>query len=204
MKPGIQDIKLAVAKFGALKFFPSDEGARLAVMELIRKMVSTKAELLWLTETMIDSVGEWHGTAQLRALFCSRFKPADGKEGADCVVPGFTPVDGERRSIEQVGEQKLLSKNPEMRQLIEAIAANVGDVCKLCNGVGHVTMPGAPDKHTRCKCRYGQELPDDVIDALNKPAKQKLLPKPLVVLKNPITTADVDRAAAEYRAKVRT
>lgn len=201
MKPSVQDIKLAVSKFGALKFFPSDEGARLAVMELIRKMVSTKAELLWLTEAMIDEVGEWHGTAQLRALFCSRFKPADGREGADCIVPGFTAVDGERKFIEKFPAPNLLSSIPENRQIIEGVAKSFGGVCPHCKGLGHVALPGAPDKRIRCTCRYGQELPEDVMDALNKPAKQKLLPKALVVLKNPITPANLESRLAEEKRR---
>jgi hypothetical protein len=91
MRPTKDQITNAVAALGALSFFPSDAPARAAIMQLIERMVYTKEQLDWLVTTMIDRVGEWKNPKEMRGVFCSRFKPADGIE-TDCVATvGFTP-----------------------------------------------------------------------------------------------------------------
>lgn len=78
--------------------------------------------------------------------------------------------------------------------------------CPHCEDLGHVTEPGGI-RHERCTCRYGRELPEAVLEAFNRP--WKLAPKPRFVppaqprrpVGNlvPITPADIDKAAKEYR-----
>lgn len=71
-------IKQAVSKLSVLKFFPSEPEARLAIMELLERMVNTSAELDWLTITLVDQVGTYDGSDQIRAVYCEKFKPKDG------------------------------------------------------------------------------------------------------------------------------
>lgn len=86
-------IAAAVEKLGALRYFPPAEGAHRAVMELLYRMVETPDQLDWLVVTMIDRVGEWKGTAELRGVYCTRFKPLDGVEGVCGETPGFTATE---------------------------------------------------------------------------------------------------------------
>ena len=83
-------IAQGVEKLGALRYFPPAEGAHKAVMELLYRMIETPEQLDWLVVTMIDRVGEWKGTAELRGVYCTRFKPLDGVEGICSETPGFT------------------------------------------------------------------------------------------------------------------
>lgn len=100
MRPNDQQIIEAVTRLTCLAMFPTNPAAHKEIMRLIARMVPTVDALEWLIVTMIDRVGEWKGTAQLRGLLCTRFKPADGVE-MDCGLPGFTPADSESAMIEQ-------------------------------------------------------------------------------------------------------
>jgi hypothetical protein len=95
----------AVAKLGALTYFPSEPGARQALMELLGRMVSTPEQLDWLVRTLVDRVGTYPGPAEIRAVFCTRFRPKDGVE-VWSALPGFTAADSERKYIAAAEERK--------------------------------------------------------------------------------------------------
>jgi hypothetical protein len=102
MKPTETQIFDAAESFEALKFFPAaSTAAKRVVMELLDGMVATEGQLKWLMDAQVNRVGEWHGPAQLRALFNTRFRSADGIEGEACEVAGFTPADCERDFFER-------------------------------------------------------------------------------------------------------
>jgi hypothetical protein len=79
-------------------------------MSILARMVPHEEALDWLVGAMIDRVGEWKGTAQLRALLCTRWAPADGIEGPTCEITGFTPSDNESQSLIEHEDQKSLMK----------------------------------------------------------------------------------------------
>lgn len=101
----------AVAKLGALTYFPSDPGARQALMELLGRMVSTPEQLDWLVRTLVDRVGTYPGPAEIRGLFCTRFRPKDGVE-VNCSLSGFSPADQERRYLQQAEQWKAEEQLP--------------------------------------------------------------------------------------------
>jgi hypothetical protein len=102
MKPTEAQIFDAAESFEAMKFFPAGStAAKRVVMELLDGMVATEAQLKWLMDAQTNRVGEWHGPAQLRALFNTQFRSADGIEGQACEVTGFTPADCERDFFER-------------------------------------------------------------------------------------------------------
>ena len=119
MKPKPAEIAKAAARLTALSMFPTNPAAHGEIMRLMERMVPTAAALDWLVTTMIDRVGEWKGTAQLRGLLCTRFKPADGIE-MDCAIPGFTPADSETRELEGHERYREL-KNPDHRGSLKRI-----------------------------------------------------------------------------------
>ncbi len=93
-------IEKAVADLSILRYFPSGPGEQKAVMQLLDRIVDEEYRLAWLVHTLTDYVGEWPGPAQLRALYATRYRPADGIEGTHCTIAGFTPMDSERASLE--------------------------------------------------------------------------------------------------------
>jgi hypothetical protein len=127
MKPTQRDFETAVAQMTILRYFPAESIGRAMVMDLLARMVGTAEQLNWLTRTLIDRVGEWQGPAQLRGLFCTRFKPADGIEGPTCTIAGFTPADSETAWL-NAPEQRYLPAPDDTRGtekergLIEAVA----------------------------------------------------------------------------------
>lgn len=126
LKPTADQITAAVEELGICKYFPSGEGERKAIMRLIRAMVNTKQQLDWLVSVMVNKIGEWRGPVELRGVFCSRFRPADGAE-ADCAAtPGFTPDELEARTIVSHQDLKALAGGQD-RKLIAAALSPVSN-----------------------------------------------------------------------------
>jgi hypothetical protein len=89
-----EEIAAAVEELAAIPFFPSETGARLAVMKALESFVRRPHELRWLIDTAVARMREWKGPAELRGLYCTRFSPRDGIEEY-CTIPGFTAAESE-------------------------------------------------------------------------------------------------------------
>jgi hypothetical protein len=121
-----EEIEMASDEMESIPFYPTTTGGKLAVMKVLRSMVSTKQQLNWLTFTMVNKAGRWKGCGELRGVFCSRFKPADGIE-ADCAeTAGFTPGELEARTISDHEDRKALSGARDQKLLAGATAAIPG------------------------------------------------------------------------------
>jgi hypothetical protein len=66
----------------ALKYYPQDPSgvADRVLAGILRAMADSDAQLDWLSSQLLNRIGHYPGPAQIRALFCTRFKPADGIE----------------------------------------------------------------------------------------------------------------------------
>lgn len=87
----------ALVQMSILKFFPMDELQHRAMTGFLRRLCGHAEGLSWLVEQLVNRVGEWPGPAQVRGIYCTRFKPADGVENFDCALAGFTPEEGAQR-----------------------------------------------------------------------------------------------------------
>jgi hypothetical protein len=105
MKPSEQDFVDAIEALSSLAFFPGD--AKLGVRLVLQSMVDTRQKLDWLVMTMLNKVGKWAGTLELRAVYCTRYKPADGVE-ASSGLAGFTAEDSEAANAAEHYEYKRL------------------------------------------------------------------------------------------------
>jgi len=128
------DLVAAIEDLSMCAYFPSDEGVRAAIMRLLARMVPDRQALLWLVQAYTDRIGKWHGPAELRAVLCTRFRPADGVE-AFSSLPGFRPEDSEEQYLEQHEQQKIgwtgdaplqISAAQPLQQLIEGLAKKRG------------------------------------------------------------------------------
>lgn len=116
-----RDIENALDRLAILQYWPSDPVARKGIGLLLERIVDRADKLEWLVETMINRVGTWHGPMELRGVYCTRFKPADGIE-ANCISSsGFTAVDSERSWYEQEAkeQQERLNDDRDMKLLGE-------------------------------------------------------------------------------------
>ncbi len=107
-----KDLTAAVGELSAIPYFPQDSSARLAIAVQIGKFVEDGRRLRWLVDTAVNHMTEWNGIAGLRALYCVSYKPADGIEGIECAVQGFTPADCEAaNTLPPVDFKKLKSED---------------------------------------------------------------------------------------------
>lgn len=100
----------AVARLGALKFFPTDPHAQTGIVQIVCEMAADDSQVDWLVNRMIGLYNDWPGPRELRACFCSRFKPKDGRECHSMIYVDGIPSEREEinRLVLGVGHAKGL------------------------------------------------------------------------------------------------
>lgn len=89
----LDDLKSIVAELGSLKYFPSEheEGALVAITTDVANMVQSLEDARWLVARMRQLYNDWPGPRELRAVYCSERKPADGRLAKSEVYPDGFP-----------------------------------------------------------------------------------------------------------------
>jgi hypothetical protein len=176
-----QAMKKLLANLSLIKQFPSGEDQQQALAEYIVKFAETDEQLDWLGERAVDLCREWPGAIELRGIFCSRFKPKDGKSiiatafGED----GIAREKEEQRERERLPEGVKASVDPAIEETIVSLA-----------------------KAKDIKRRAPVAVPNFPVDAV--PPEYRIPPTPQVVAPPPerrITQADVDREVQKLREK---
>jgi len=120
MKPTPEQLTAAVYEMASvIPYFPRDSGGQALVMRELAKFVTNGYELRWLVDTAAGAMRGWKGLPELRGLYCTRFKPADGRE-EDCRLPGFTPEESETHSLLEETKRKALPESATIKKLAEA------------------------------------------------------------------------------------
>lgn len=120
----VMDLEEAIEDLSMLPFFPSDPGAKSAVMRLLSQMCPHRTSLKWLVSTMLNQVGKWIGPMELRGLLCWKYRPADGVESS-CSVSGFTAADSESAVYDEHKQLQAggwVSKDIAIRKMIAEAA----------------------------------------------------------------------------------
>ena len=81
----------AVAKMALMAFFPGDADVRAALVSVFMEMIDTDEQLDWLVNRALRLYARWPGVAEIRALYCSRWKPKDGMETYSSIYPEGIP-----------------------------------------------------------------------------------------------------------------
>ena len=76
-----------IGQLSILKFFPSDLEARVALVGIVCQFADDNEKIEWLVRRALVVFNEWPGPRELRALYCSRWKPADGAEAHSMLYP---------------------------------------------------------------------------------------------------------------------
>jgi hypothetical protein len=129
------DVKLAalkIAELSLMKFFPTDDAARGALVRIICGMAHDNEQIDWLVERALALYNEWPGPMELRALFYTRWTPRDGVTAystvykADINGGGFPDAPGDRAlpapAPRQLAEAPM---SAESEAVIAALAANM-------------------------------------------------------------------------------
>ena len=145
-----------VGKMGGMKFFPSDIDGRLGIAELLADMCDTEEQAIWLIKRMRDLFpGGWPGIGEMRAVYCSKFKPKDRIEansevfplgvpsevpGRDDLMAGFLPAASKRLQLAS-GEPERVSASPSIQSTMEVLR----EAKRLKNaGLPPVQVPSIP------------------------------------------------------------
>jgi hypothetical protein len=190
-------INQTVARICLMPFFPSsDSGARAVVAKEIVNMANSDEQVIWLGYRFVQLYPkQWPGIGELRALFCTRFKPADGfqinsgvfeefpSEAQLGPVPGLylPPAPSEREAIEA-------ASIPPTRQLE---AGKVSVDLELAAMVHEIAeshrMPPSRDP------RSIHEIEQELYQAQNRPQRFEAREKTPQI----ITAEEVEAARAE-------
>jgi hypothetical protein len=134
----VHNVADLTAELLVLRFFPSDDAARLGIVLLIGRMAHNEDQVRWLVRRTLDLYNEWPGPLVLRQIFCSRFPPEDGQDvfstGAfPDGVPLEFPVEQPAPLLLPAGQ--VASVDPELERAVCELA-----VAKDLNGPrnGHV------------------------------------------------------------------
>lgn len=175
------DVKKATRTLGGLallKFFPADDFARVELVSIVCEMASTNEQIEWLVKRARNAWNQWEGPRELRALFCSKFKPADGVE-CYSALPQFAdgiPSEDESAAapprLPASARREIASREPVTAS--PSIAAVVSDLCAAKSLIRAVNGIPAPPV---------RELP------IARPDYK------------PVTSADIEKAVQELRGK---
>lgn len=118
----------SIGRLAILKFFPADNVARTEILKLICEMVTTNEQIDWLVNRARSLWNEWEGPRELRAIVCSKYRPADGIE-AYSQLPQFADgIPAEKQTAPQLegAALKQLEAGPiadrEMQALVVSMA----------------------------------------------------------------------------------
>ncbi len=118
----------------ALRFPPNDERVMNAIVRLCGSMCANEAQVRWLVDRMTSGIySEWPGIAEMRACFCSRFKPADGIDANSTVYPDGFPPDPTAPPRIAAADFKALPPGHKMTAdpELEATVQRLVDKCRM-------------------------------------------------------------------------
>jgi hypothetical protein len=91
-----------IAQLGMLPFFPTEQNARVGIVALVCEMADGNSQVDWLVRRCLQLWSRWEGPGELRAVFCSKFRPRDGVE-AYSLLPQFEEgIPSEREQAPQL------------------------------------------------------------------------------------------------------
>jgi hypothetical protein len=119
LPPKPEDFSSAVNQLALMAFFPSDPEVRAALVTVLMDLIETEDQLDWLVNRALRLYAKWPGVAELRALYCSRFKPRDGIESYSTVYLDGIPAESTPLRREPA---PLTTADPELRQNVAELA----------------------------------------------------------------------------------
>jgi hypothetical protein len=112
----------AVHRFALMPFFPGDPDIRAALVAVLLEMVETAEQLDWLVKRAVPLYGTWPGVGELRALFCSRWKPKDGIEAYSMVYPRGVPSERKQQPVFDAPRDRPVTADKEFAQKLKEAA----------------------------------------------------------------------------------
>lgn len=105
-----------------MRYFPADDGARLELAKLVARMASTEDQVEWLVQRAIAVYSEWPGPHELRACFCSKFRPADGISACSTVYLDGLPSERPAEPLPALPPGVVASIDPSLEFAVKTLA----------------------------------------------------------------------------------
>src|SRR5215472_7254230 len=137
----------AVGKLMSMPYYPVSETlVKISLIDELPEIAGNDEQLAWLIRRVTSLYAYWPGLSEIRAVYCSKFKPRDGIEVHSGVFLDGVPSESKARNREidsglnkprrQVTEG-LVTRDLEFLKQIESAGAH-----KLLRPVGKQMPPG--------------------------------------------------------------
>jgi hypothetical protein len=181
----------ALGRLTLMKYFPADDAARTALVEMVCGMIHHEDQAEWLARRMLQIYREWPGPYEMRACFCGRYKPTDGINAYSEIYPDGLPIDPTAPPRPEIAAPDLralppgheVTADPELEASIQELAG------KCSKPPAHPVV----EEFTRMvrMLREVETAPDDRREE-SKPPNPNF---------KPVTQADIARAVEELHAR---
>lgn len=114
-----------ISDLTVMLFFPSEPAARVALIRMVGEMAENEDQVRWLVQRMTSGLyNEWPGPGELRAVFCSRFRPRDGLTAYSSVYPDGIPSERPAAPpLLALPPGHVASIDPELEHAVREVAA---------------------------------------------------------------------------------
>jgi hypothetical protein len=114
MRPTYEDVMGVVdLLIEMVPFFPNSVAARCTICEEIFSFVSTKEQLEWFSGAYLRHYPKWEGLPTLRAMFNTRYAPADG------IMPSVNVPGHSTEELEAKYQAAVLEDNTRRQEEFE-------------------------------------------------------------------------------------
>ena len=157
-----------------IPFYPSNPSARLVIAMQIQSMCELMESAKWLVTRMSTLYSHWPGIPEMRTVYTSKFKPADGTEGGTGTAAFPDGIPPERLAAPEP-DWKALPPSQLLAEILGDARASVPEV-KLSAGFNEtqhskkdIKIPTEADiAEVLRKQRENQAARDAVMEALAK------------------------------------
>jgi hypothetical protein len=113
----------SVSKLALMAYFPGDPDIRAALVWALLEMIETEEQMQWLVSRALRLYTKWPGVAELRALYCSHYRPKDGQEAYSSVYPDGIPSERRQAEGRDAARGEPVSSDPTLDRMITQAAA---------------------------------------------------------------------------------
>lgn len=186
-----------IAGLKLMKYFPSDEDAWIELAKDLADMAENEEQVQWLVKRVRNLYAEWPGVHELRAVFCSRFKPKDGINAYSSVYLDGVPLSRPER---------VQITAPEFPQIEAPLppghVASVDPQLENMVRMASAGLPKMPPAYLvgKKEIEFAKKLEEVLtapIDREPEPPEPKTTIE--IVPQRVITQADIDEAVRQYR-----
>lgn len=114
---------------GTLNYFPGDPDARIGIAEEIVSMASAEEQVRWLVSRLPKLFKDWPAMHEVRAVFCSKFRPKDGYEVYSAIYIDGIPTEKEELPAIAAATMKSLPAG-EPVSAARSLATTIGDLAR--------------------------------------------------------------------------